>query len=248
MLGLGHNPDGMAARCHFEPEGAKALIRAIAVDIDGTITDSKRVLCPASLQAMQDLSIPVILTTGNTHCFTRTMAITIGAPLVFIAENGGVVSYSDQEMEILADLQECEAAYRELSKVFQLQRHDSRYRFTDISLQRNFDVEAATRYALEHYLQVEIIDTTFAVHIKDRNVNKGTGLCRIAGRLGIDIHEFAAIGDSKSDISMFKLAGFRAAVSNADPELKAFSDYVAEKKYGLGFAEIVAYMLDKKMF
>jgi phosphoglycolate phosphatase (TIGR01487 family) len=218
------------------------------VDIDGTLTDSKRVLCPASVQAVRSVRIPVVLATGNTHCFTRTIAIALGTPFVFIAENGGVVSYSDNDMKILADLVACESAYQELSQAFQLHRHDSRYRFTDITLKRDFDVDAASRFIEERHLPVELIDTVFAVHIKDKSVNKGTGLCRIAKRLGIGLEEFAAVGDSRSDIPMFKLAGYRAAVGNADPELKAISDYVAKAEYGPGFAEIVNYMIDQKMF
>jgi len=54
-------------------------------------------------------------------------------------------------------------------------------------------------------------------------VNKGTGLYRIADRLGISLQEFAAVGDSVSDIPMFKLAGFRASVGNADPQLSRLS-------------------------
>lgn len=224
------------------------LIRAIAADIDGTLTDANRVICPESIQAMRTVKIPVILATGNTHCFTRTIAIALGTSFAFIAENGGVVSYADNDLEILADLSASESAYQTLSKYFQIRRHDSRYRLTDITLERDFDVEAASKLIKESNLPVELIDTAFAVHIKDKNVNKATGLYRIADRLGIGLQEFAAVGDSVSDIPMFKLAGFRASVGNADPQLKAISDYVAKENYGAGFAQIVEFMKEQKMF
>lgn len=219
------------------------MIRAIAADIDGTMSDQNRVLCPSAVEAMRSLKVPVVLTTGNTHCFTRTVSVLLGTSRVFVAENGGVVSHSENDIEILADLRVCEKAYQELSKVFPLQRYNSsRYRFTDIALQRNFDVDAATRYIGEHNLPVDILDTTYAVHIKDKRVDKGTGLQRIAKRIGIGLEEFAVVGDSSSDIPMFKIAGFKASVNNADPNLKALSDYVAKATYGHGFAEIVAFM------
>jgi len=227
------------------------LIRALAVDIDGTLTDSNRVLCPAAVEALRKLKVPVVLSTGNTHCFTRTVSVLLGTPRIFIAENGGIVSHSENDMEILADFQICEDAFQKLIRIFPLKRYDqsnsSRYRFTDIALQRNFDVLAATRSAKEMDLPIEIIDTTFAVHIKDKKVNKGTGLVRIAERMQIDLKEFAAIGDSLSDSAMFRLAGFRAAVGNANPELKEISDYVSRAKYGNGFAEIVGYITQQKM-
>jgi phosphoglycolate phosphatase (TIGR01487 family) len=225
-----------------------AMIRALAVDIDGTLSDQDRVLCPAALQALQGLKVPVVLSTGNSHCFTRTVCVLLGTPHIFIAENGGVLSYSDDEIEVLADLKVCEDAFQKLSDEFPLQRYNSaRYRFTDIALQRNFDVQAAARRVQELGLPVHIIDTTFAVHIKDKRVDKGTGLRRIAKRMQIELSEFAAIGDSNSDLPMYQLAGFRASVGNARAELKQISDYVAKAEYGNGFAEIINYMKEKKM-
>jgi phosphoglycolate phosphatase (TIGR01487 family) len=226
-----------------------AMIRALAVDIDGTLSDQDRVLCPAALQALRKLNVPVVLSTGNSHCFTRTVCVLLGTPRIFIAENGGVLSYSDDEIEVLADLKVCEDAFQKLAAEFPLQRFSSsRYRFTDIALKRNFDVKAAARRAQELGLPVHIIDTTFAVHIKDKRVDKGTGLRRIAERMKIELSEFAAIGDSNSDLPMYQLAGFRASVGNASPELKQISDYVAKAEYGNGFAEIINHMNEKEMF
>jgi phosphoglycolate phosphatase (TIGR01487 family) len=221
----------------------------MAVDIDGTLTDMKRVLCPAAVEAVRSLKVPVVLVTGNTHCFTRAVSVLLGTPRIFIAENGGVVSHSERDVEILADPVVCQTALQELSKAFPLEAYESsRYRFTDIALKRNFDIAAVSRYAEEHGLNVEIIDTVFAVHIKDKRVNKGTGLQRIAERMGIDLKEFAAVGDSGSDMPMFEIAGFRASVGNSTQELMDASDYVAQAKYGEGFAEIVKHMADTGMF
>ncbi len=225
------------------------MIRALAVDIDGTLSDQNRVLCPAALQALRGLKVPVVLSTGNSHCFTRAVSVLLGTPHIFIAENGGVLSYSEDEMQILADLKVCEDAFQKLSAEFPLQRYSSsRYRFTDIALKRNFDAPAADRRAQELGLPVHIIDTTFAVHIKDKRVDKGTGLSRIAKRMQIEPSGFAAIGDSNSDLPMYRLAGFRASVGNASSQLQQISDYIARAKYGNGFAEIINYMNEQKMF
>jgi phosphoglycolate phosphatase (TIGR01487 family) len=219
------------------------LIRAIAVDIDGTLTDQNRVLCPASVMAVRHLKLPVILATGNTHCFARATSVLLGTPRIFIAENGGIVSHSEEDIEILADPKLCRNAYQELSGTFPLEAYSSsRYRITDIALKRNFDINEAERYIEAHDLPVELIDTTFAVHIKDKKANKGTALLAIAKRMGLEPRELAAIGDSPGDIPMFRLAGFRASVGNAGLELKEISDYIARAPYGEGFAEIIRYM------
>jgi len=46
---------------------------------------------------------------------------------------------------------------------------------------------------------------------------------------------------------MFRLAGYRASVGNASAELKSISDYVAQAKFGNGFAEIVNHMIEQKI-
>lgn len=226
-------------------------IRALAVDIDGTLSDKDRVLCAPALRALRLLrrrEVPVILATGNTHCFTRATSVLLGTPQTFISENGGVISFSEYKIETVADLSLCEQAFSRLSAEFPLRKYSStRYRFTDIALERNFDVAAASRRLEEMGLAVDLIDTTYAVHIKDRRVDKGTGLLHIADYLDLNPSQFAAIGDSNSDLPMFRLAGFRASVANAGPELKAVSDYVAGAEYGEGFAEIIEYMLREKM-
>lgn len=226
------------------------MIRALAVDIDGTLTDQNRVLCPAAIETMRRLKVPVVLSTGNTHCFSRTVSIILGTPRIFIAENGGVLSHSEEDIEILADQQICLDAYQKLANEFPLHRFHSagyKYRFTDVTLQRDFDVAAVAARVRELGLPVDIVDTVFAVHIKDKRVDKGTGLRRIAERMQIDLSEFAAIGDSSSDRPMFEQAGFRASVGNAGPDLKAKSDYVARASYGNGFAEIIEFMIEQKM-
>ncbi len=93
---------------------------------------------------------------------------------------------------------------------------------------------------------MDIVDTAFAVHIKDRRVNKGTGLTRIAQHLNLDPMDFAAIGDSMSDrpCSRWRAFGLRG---QWPPGLKEISDYVAKKDFGAGFAEIVDYMIEREM-
>lgn len=126
------------------------FIRALVVDIDGTLSDDKRVLCPKAVQAIRKIKVPVILCTGNTHCFTRAVSVLLGTPRIFISENGGVISHSEEDVEVLADLKVCNEAFEKLSVEFPLKRYNSaRYRFTDIALERTFDASKAALRAEE---------------------------------------------------------------------------------------------------
>lgn len=225
------------------------MIRAVALDIDGTITDDKRLLYPEAVEAISKLNsrTQVILATGNVHCFTRAVAVMLGTSRTFIAENGGIVSWDEGDLELLSDPSICQEAYRCLSEVYSLSKMDSRYRITDLVVESNFDVSEAVALLEASGLEADIVDSGFAVHIKDRRVNKGMALKKVMDRLGLRRDEVAAVGDSISDLPMFKIAGFRASVSNAVPELKAESDYVSKSVFGEGFREIVDYMATEEI-
>ncbi len=223
------------------------MIRAVAFDIDGTLTDMERRLDPLSLKAVARLEVPVILATGNVHCFTRTTSVLLGISDVSLSENGGVISYGDGQMEVLADISLCEEAYQKLCEVFDLDRMDSRYRMTDVVLDRNFDVVRAVSILEKEKLAVDLVDSKFAVHIKDRKVDKGTALLKIMDHLLLKPDEVAVVGDSMSDLPMFRVTGFGAAVANASSQLKEAADYVAKEEFGKGAYEIVEYMIEKDM-
>lgn len=227
------------------------MIKAVVFDIDGTLTDMKRRLDPLAVEVFEKLrmlEVPAILATGNVHCFTRAAVIMLGTPHVFISENGGLVSYADGDIELLADLSLCEEAYQRLKEVYPLERHDSRYRMTDLVLKRNFNVEEAISRIQEWGLPVDLLDSTFAVHITDRRVDKGKGLLKILDHLQLNKDEVAAVGDSISDLPLFHVAGFSAAVANALPDIKEAVDFVSPSKFGKGAYEIVEYMIEQDMF
>lgn len=56
---------------------------------------------------------------------------------------------------------------------------------------------------------------------------KGAALKALAERLGIDISETMAFGDSLNDVSMLKAAGRGVAMENASDEVKAAADLIA---------------------
>lgn len=62
--------------------------------------------------------------------------------------------------------------------------------------------------------------------IYDACVSKGNTLRAFCQERGIGREEVIAIGDHRSDASMFEAAGLRIAMANADSELKAVADFV----------------------
>ncbi len=219
--------------------------KAVVVDVDGTITFRDRSLDCRALRALRSLRVPVVIATGNVLCFAKAVSILLGTGVRVIAENGGFVECGRVEFDT-THIKECEEAFDFLKEHFALEELDPENRITEIGLRRNFDVERA-KQMLKEYPEVEIMDTGFAVHIKNKRINKGTGLKRIAELMGLEARDFVAIGDSPNDIEMLKASGFGVAVGNAHQEVKKVADMVTRREHGAGVAEAVRYLREKGM-
>ncbi|WP_286476348.1 phosphoglycolate phosphatase [Methanobacterium sp. CWC-01] len=215
-------------------------IKALALDVDGTITDQKRRLCPGALEAIrkvEDRGIPVIIVTGNILCSTKTISILLGTTGGLVAENGGVIEYAG-EISVLGNLEKCERAFQHLRKLYDVKKVEySSARVSEIALERSLPVKKV-KEALKSW-DVEVYDTQFALHLTDPAVNKGLSLLKVAKNMGINPEEIMAIGDSENDLEFLEQAGWKVAVANSDPELKIKADYVTEKPYGDGVNEAI---------
>jgi YrbI family 3-deoxy-D-manno-octulosonate 8-phosphate phosphatase len=73
--------------------------------------------------------------------------------------------------------------------------------------------------------------------------DKPAVLKEIIGRLGLEPHQVAYIGDDSNDVEIMKLAGFSASPSDGFSAVKEIADYVCEAKGGEGafreFAELL---------
>lgn len=75
------------------------------------------------------------------------------------------------------------------------------------------------------------------VEVLDPGVDKGAALRFVAQRLGVEIQEVLAIGDSWNDAPLLSAAGFGVAMGNAPPELREAADAVVGDLEHDGVAE-----------
>ncbi len=217
--------------------------KAIVADIDGTITCEKRELHLGAVKKIRTLKLPFVLATGNILCYARTTSRLIGLDGAVIAENGGAITVRfDLRGTFEESLEECEKAYSFLSEYFKLTKLDPLYRKTEIALRRDFDLEKARALLKTQNLDVEIIDTKYAIHIKSPKINKGVGLHKLAGMMGLKPKDFVAIGDSVNDVEMFEVSGFGIAVANGDEIIKKTADYVTKASFGDGAIEALEFL------
>lgn len=217
--------------------------KAVVVDIDGTITCEKRELHLKAVEKLRTLEIPVVLATGNILCYARTASRLIGLEGAVIAENGGAVTVRyDAPGSFTESLKVCEQAFSFLSEYFKLTKLDPFYRKTEIALRRDFDIERARQLIESRTFDVDLVDTKYAVHIKSRSINKGTGLVKLAELMGLAPKDFVAIGDSMNDVEMLQVAGFGIAVANGDEKIKKAAEHVTTATFGDGTVEALKFL------
>ena len=233
-------------------------IKAIAVDIDGTITDKDRKVSINAIEAIrtgESMGIPTIIVTGNIFFYAYATATLIGTSSGIVAENGGVISELDDEgiekIKVLGNFSKVQKAFDYINSEIIKRKtdngeglkkvDDSDSRLSEIAMYRTIDeriIKNILKESKENFC-VEVYDTQFALHITDENVNKGTSLKIVAQKHGFDLNEILAIGDSENDIEFLSVCGFKVAVANADNCLKEIADYVCENKYGDGAKEAI---------
>lgn len=227
-------------------------IEAIAVDIDGTITDDKRQICISAIEALrkaEKAGIPTIIVTGNVVNYAYATEVLIGCSGGIVCENGGVVfkeGENNNAVETLVERDFVTSAEKHLKeklgeKFDKHASHDNMYRLTETVFYKTLareELEDALK-DFEYLDQLEIYDSGFALHITDKRVNKGTSLRYLCERNGINMDNVMAIGDSQNDEDFLKEVGYKIAVGNADDKLKEISTYACENMFGDGVAEAI---------
>ena len=232
-------------------------------DIDGTLTKCTRTYelslkAIKAIRILESKGIKVTLASGNSLPISLAISKYIGCTGPTIAENGCIIAYNGDRIKILCtpkDVENVIKAYNIIKKRFSnivKESWQNRYRVGDFAFiikkeYRNKYSEIVERIRKTlHELGLQSISITFsgfAIHLTPKNINKGTALLEIMKYYNIDRSKIIAIGDSETDIPLFKYSGIRIAVANANPKLKDLADYVVSKPCGLGFYEAAKMIL-----
>lgn len=224
------------------------MLRAVATDVDGTLTDRRRRINTTAVEAIRtlvDAGITVMLASGNTVCFMDSISKMIGTDGTIIGENGGVYRRGfSGPLQVVGDRQVCLEAFEILRDYFarkgvELEQYSAEYRFADVAFARNIDPAEAQAVIQVQGLDVRVLDTGFAIHLQPPGVSKGAAMRELAVEMGIPTSEILAIGDSENDIEMIEAAGVGVAVANATPATRMAADVVTSRPHGDGFVEAV---------
>ena len=108
---------------------------------------------------------------------------------------------------------------------------------TEVVLERTFDLDLARKVILENNIDVELSDSQYAYHINSSGIDKGTGFAKIMNKLSLSRDDIIAIGDSATDVPLFKVAKTSIALGNASEDVKSEATMITSANAGDGVLE-----------
>ena len=218
--------------------------KTFAIDIDGTITlngmGQIHLEALSRLRSLKEEGHNVILVTGRSSVEGYLLSIFGGLTHMAVGENGGCISFGDEiQHKLLGNKGECIHALATIQAKLNAEVKEKSVfpRMTEVVLERTFDIEKAQKVIDENNLNVVLTDSGYAYHINSKGVDKGSGFLEVVKMLDVDVNDAIAIGDSDTDVPLFKVVKNNIAVSNSTENLKKLAKIITTKQSGEGVLE-----------
>ena len=226
--------------------------KTFAVDIDGTITmngmGTIHLEALSKLRSLRDDGHNVILVTGRSSVEGYLLAIFGGLTHFAVGENGGCITFGDKiQHRMLGNKGECIHALATIQSKLDIEIKEKPVfpRMTEVVLERTFDIDNVQKFIDENNLNVVLTDSGYAYHINSKGVDKGSGFMEALKMLEVNVNDAIAIGDSETDVPLFKTVKNSIAVANSTENLKKLAKIVTTKKSGEGVLEGLDIMLSE---
>ena len=218
--------------------------KTFAIDIDGTITlngmGQIHLEALSRLRSLKEEGHNVILVTGRSSVEGYLLSIFGGLTHMAVGENGGCISFGDEiQHKLFGNKGECIHALATIQAKLNAEVKEKPVfpRMTEVVLERTFDIEKAQKVIDDNNLNVVLTDSGYAYHINSKGVDKGSGFLEVVKMLDVDVNDTIAIGDSDTDVPLFKVVKNNIAVSNSTENLKKLAKIITTKQSGEGVLE-----------
>jgi HAD superfamily hydrolase (TIGR01484 family) len=236
-------------------------VQLIAIDLDGTLLDSRQRISSENIQAIAEAmqrGIVVVIATGRGYHSALEAIKDTNIPGPFVFSNGGEVWLDRQTLlrHILLD-EMAVPALRKLAEdldvwywAYSTDGLYDRDRWHPDEgaakwLKFGFYSEVfSLRHVICHILpKIGDFSVTSShehnIEVNPHGVDKALGLRLISKRLGIPFSNMLAIGDSDNDTSMIGMAGIGVAMGNASTRIKSMATEVTRTNDDHGVAEAI---------
>ena len=216
--------------------------KTFAVDIDGTITENGggRIHLDAleALRRLTNMGHDVIYVTGRSSVEAYLLSVFGGTRKIAVGENGGCIAMDADDHVLLGNLGDCDRAFELIKNNLEgVQKKPVYPRLTEVVLERTFDIDAARKILSENGVDVNLSDSQYAIHINSKGIDKGTGFTEIMKKFNILKDDVIAIGDSATDVPLFKVAKTSIALGNASDAVRSESTMTVSGCSGDGVLE-----------
>ncbi|MBA2268386.1 MAG: phosphoglycolate phosphatase [Thermoproteota archaeon] len=228
-------------------------IKFFAIDIDGTLTlngnGALNLDALAKLRYLVKIGYKVIYVTGRSSLEAYALSVFGGTTHIAIGENGGVITTSPVEHKLLANKDNCLMGFNLITKRIKgVSQKPVFPRLTEIVLERTFDIDEGNKIFRENDLDLTLVDSNYAFHINEDKINKGFGLAFLLKKLNIDFDEAVAIGDSETDIPMFKQSKFSVTFESSAQNVRNSATHLVGGTNGEGLINAIDLIIRGKAF
>ena len=218
--------------------------KTFAVDIDGTITENGggRIHLDAleALRRLTNMGHDVIYVTGRSSVEAYLLSVFGGTKKIAVGENGGCIALDADDHVLLGNIEECNRAFELIkNNVKGVQKKPVFPRLTEVVLERTFDIDDARKILSQNNINVELSDSQYAIHINSQGIDKGTGFTELMKKFNILKDDVIAIGDSATDIPLFKVAKTSIALGNASDAVRSEATMTVSGCSGDGVLEAI---------
>ena len=224
-------------------------VKAFAIDLDGTLTDTTgRINLDAAFAVrwLESAGYQVIFVSGKSAGEAFALASFLGTTRVAVGENGGVLQVGPNDIVLLGEKTYALMGYSYLTeRIKEVKLKPVFPRLTEVVLERTFDFEKGRRFLDESNLPVDLLDSLYGYHVTKEGIDKGKGLSEALKYVGVKPENCVAIGDSQTDVPMFGMCGYSIAVGNASDEVKAQARFSTYAENGEGTTEAIEHVAER---
>ena len=221
------------------------------MDIDGTITLNGNGMVNldalSKLRYLVKLGYQVIYVTGRSSIEAIALAVFGGTTQIAVGENGGVISAGPNNHKILASRERCIKGFDILRQKIEHVSEKSVFpRMSEVVLERTFEIDHGNQILKENSQDLVLVDSNYAFHVNETNVNKGFGLEFLMKMYGITHEELVTIGDSLTDIPMFNKSKYSITFENSHEIVKYKATHIVKGMNGDGLINAIDLVFEYK--
>ncbi len=213
----------------------------LASDYDGTLAEHGQ-LAAATRDALKKLRASgrrIILVTGREMVDLESVCPELELFDRIVAENGAALFDPATRIERLLVSPPPDTFVQELQR-----RHVAPLYLGRVLVAANDKhIGTVLRTIREHQLDARIILNKGAVMVLPAGVDKAFGLRKALAELDLPAEQAVGVGDAENDEALLSACGYRVAVRNALPELKAQAHWVTTFDNGAGVTELIERLL-----